>query len=74
MIQLHRVTQGIAARGLVKLKHLNLGGAKKDRAASARVAAAEQSGEPRPGGTVVEDMSGNTGIGLARPPPSSVTG
>jgi cystathionine beta-synthase len=66
LVQLHRLTHGIAARVLVKLEYLNPGGSVKDRAAAAMVAAAEQAGELRPGGTIVEGTSGNTGIGLAQ--------
>src|SRR5882757_6682867 len=66
LVQLHRLTHGISARVLVKLKYLNPGGSVKDRAARAMVAAAEQAGELRPGGTIVEGTSGNTGIGLAQ--------
>lgn len=66
LVQLHRLTHGIAARVLVKLEYLNPGGSVKDRAATAMVAAAERAGELRPGGTIVEGTSGNTGIGLAQ--------
>ena len=66
LVQLHRLTLGISARVLVKLEYLNPGGSVKDRAARAMVAAAERSGELRPGGTIVEGTSGNTGIGLAQ--------
>jgi cystathionine beta-synthase len=66
LVQLHRLTHGISARVLVKLEYLNPGGSVKDRAATAMVAAAERAGELRPGGTIVEGTSGNTGIGLAQ--------
>jgi cystathionine beta-synthase len=66
LVQLHRLTHGVAARVLVKLEYLNPGGSVKDRAARAMVAAAERAGELRPGGTIVEGTSGNTGIGLAQ--------
>jgi cystathionine beta-synthase len=66
LVRLHRLTHGIAARVLVKLEYFNPGGSVKDRAATAMVVAAEQTGELRPGGTIVEATSGNTGIGLAQ--------
>lgn len=49
----------------LKLEYLNPGGSVKDRAARAMVSAAEAAGLLRPGGTIVEGTSGNTGIGLA---------
>ncbi len=51
---------------LAKLEYLNPGGSVKDRAALAMVLAAEESGALRPGGTIVEGTSGNTGLGLAQ--------
>jgi cysteine synthase A len=48
-----------------KLECRNPGGSIKDRIARAMIEAAEQSGELRPGGTIVEPTTGNTGIGLA---------
>jgi cystathionine beta-synthase len=50
---------------LAKVEYLNPGGSVKDRIALRMVEAAEASGELRPGGTIVEPTSGNTGIGLA---------
>ena len=50
---------------LAKVEYLNPGGSVKDRIALRMVEAAEQSGELRPGGTIVEPTSGNTGVGLA---------
>lgn len=50
---------------LVKVEYLNPGGSVKDRIALRMVEAAEASGELRPGGTIVEPTSGNTGVGLA---------
>jgi cystathionine beta-synthase len=66
LVRLGRMADGIAARVLVKLEYLNPGGSVKDRAASAMVLAAERVGDLRPGGTIVEWTSGNTGIGLAQ--------
>ncbi|WP_306512755.1 pyridoxal-phosphate dependent enzyme, partial [Janibacter hoylei] len=53
--------------GLVaaKVEYLNPGGSIKDRIARKLIDAAEASGELRPGGTIVEPTSGNTGVGLA---------
>ncbi len=50
---------------LAKVEYFNPGGSVKDRIALAMVEAAEASGELRPGGTIVEPTSGNTGVGLA---------
>src|SRR5688500_14008566 len=50
----------------VKIEGMNPGGSIKDRTALAMVAAAERDGLLRPGGTIVEPTSGNTGIGLAQ--------
>jgi cystathionine beta-synthase len=50
---------------LAKVEYLNPGGSVKDRIAARMIAAAEASGELKPGGTIVEPTSGNTGVGLA---------
>ncbi len=50
---------------LGKLEYLNPGGSVKDRVALAMVTAAERAGQLRPGGTIIEPTSGNTGVGLA---------
>src|SRR6188768_3141217 len=50
---------------LAKVEYLNPGGSVKDRIATRMIEAAEASGELRPGGTIVEPTSGNTGVGLA---------
>ncbi|MBB5633460.1 cystathionine beta-synthase [Cryobacterium mesophilum] len=65
LVKLNRVTDGIAATVLVKLEYLNPGGSSKDRIATRIIDAAEREGKLKPGGTIVEPTSGNTGIGLA---------
>jgi cystathionine beta-synthase len=65
LVRLSRVTEGVAATVLAKLEYLNPGGSVKDRIALRMIEAAEQSGALRPGGTIVEPTSGNTGVGLA---------
>ncbi len=65
LVKLNSVTDDIACTVLAKVEYLNPGGSVKDRIALKMVEAAEQSGELRPGGTIVEPTSGNTGVGLA---------
>jgi cystathionine beta-synthase len=65
LVKLNRVTEGISATVLAKVEYLNPGGSVKDRIALRMVEAAEASGALRPGGTIVEPTSGNTGVGLA---------
>ena len=65
LVRLNRVTEGIACTVLAKVEYLNPGGSVKDRIALRMIEAAEESGALRPGGTIVEPTSGNTGVGLA---------
>ncbi|MFH9658456.1 cystathionine beta-synthase [Streptomyces sp. NPDC017248] len=65
LVRLNNVTKGIQATVLAKVEYFNPGGSVKDRIALRMIEAAEQSGELRPGGTIVEPTSGNTGVGLA---------
>ena len=65
LVRLHRLTEGLDATILVKLESFNPAGSVKDRIGVAIVDAAEASGELKPGGTIVEATSGNTGIALA---------
>ncbi len=65
LVRLNSVTDGIAATVLAKIEYLNPGGSSKDRIASRIIDAAEREGKLKPGGTIVEPTSGNTGIGLA---------
>jgi cystathionine beta-synthase len=65
LVKLNKVTGGIACTVLAKVEYLNPGGSVKDRIAVRMIDAAEESGELKPGGTIVEPTSGNTGVGLA---------
>jgi cystathionine beta-synthase len=65
LIRLKRVTEGIACKVYVKLENLNPGGSLKDRIGRYMIEKAEAAGKLKPGGTVVESTSGNTGVGLA---------
>ncbi|MFJ3221085.1 pyridoxal-phosphate dependent enzyme [Kitasatospora sp. NPDC086801] len=65
LFRLARLGAGLAAPIYAKAEFLNIGGSVKDRAALSMVLAAERDGLLRPGGTIVEATSGNTGIGLA---------
>lgn len=65
LVRLHRIIPQGAAEVLGKMESLNPGGSVKDRIALAMVDAAERSGALKPGDTIVEPTSGNTGIGLA---------
>ncbi|MGX5680951.1 cystathionine beta-synthase [Schumannella luteola] len=65
LVKLNKVTEGIAATVLVKVEYFNPGGSSKDRIATRIIDDAEAQGLLKPGGTIVEPTSGNTGIGLA---------
>jgi cysteine synthase A len=65
LVRLNRVTGDAGATVLAKLEFYNPSASVKDRLAVAVVDAAEESGELKPGGTIVEATSGNTGIALA---------
>ena len=65
LVELSRITRGWPGRILAKLEYLNPGFSKKDRIARQIMEDAEKNGELRPGQTVVELTSGNTGTGLA---------
>lgn len=65
LVKLNSVTEGIQATVLAKVEYFNPGGSVKDRIALRMIEAAEESGALRPGGTIVEPTSGNTGVGLA---------
>jgi cystathionine beta-synthase len=68
LVRLHALTAHLgpdAATVLAKVEYLNPGGSVKDRIATRMIEAAEEAGLLRPGGTIVEPTSGNTGVGLA---------
>jgi cysteine synthase A len=65
LVRLHRVMDGAPAEVLAKLEFYNPSSSVKDRLAIAMVDAATESGALKPGGTIVEATSGNTGIALA---------
>ena len=69
LVRLRAVTRGLgggqAPAVLAKVEYFNPGGSVKDRIALSMVEAAEASGALRPGGTIIEPTSGNTGVGLA---------
>ncbi len=65
LLRLNSVATGLPADVVVKVEYLNPGGSVKDRIAVKMVDAAEAAGLIKPGGTIVEPTSGNTGIGLA---------
>jgi cystathionine beta-synthase len=65
IVRLDRVTRGLPARVVAKLEYMNPGGSVKDRIGLPMIEAAEREGKLRPGGTIVEPTSGNTGVALA---------
>src|SRR5690606_20745919 len=65
LIRLRRVARGIATPVYGKAEFMNPGGSVKDRIGPAIIEAAERNGSLRPGGTIVEGTSGNTGVALA---------
>src|SRR5689334_5578820 len=65
LVKVNRLAKGVKATILAKMENLNPGYSVKDRIGVAMIAAAEREGILKPGGTVIEATSGNTGIGLA---------
>jgi cysteine synthase A len=65
LVELSRITRGLDGRILAKLEYLNPGFSKKDRIALQMIEEAEAAGQLKPGQTVVELTSGNTGTGLS---------
>ncbi len=66
IIRLNRMTKDIAAEVYVKADYLNPGGSVKDRIGLTMIDDAEKKGLLKPGGTIIEGTSGNTGMGLAQ--------
>jgi len=64
LVRLSRLEPGLRTPLVAKVEYLNPGGSIKDRPALAMIEAAERDGKLRPGGTLVEPTSGNTGLGL----------
>ncbi|HEY3766155.1 MAG TPA: cystathionine beta-synthase [Gaiellales bacterium] len=65
MVRLQRVAREVEPTVVAKLEYMNPGGSVKDRIGLRMIEAAERAGLLRPGGTIVEPTSGNTGVGLA---------
>ncbi|MEP6953000.1 MAG: pyridoxal-phosphate dependent enzyme, partial [Solirubrobacteraceae bacterium] len=65
LVRLSRIGAGLTPQLVAKVEYVNPGGSIKDRVAVALIEAAERDGHLRPGGTIVEPTSGNTGTGLA---------
>ncbi|KEO74470.1 cystathionine beta-synthase [Anditalea andensis] len=65
MVRLNKLNQGIKGEVLVKVEYFNPGNSMKDRMAIKMVEDAEKEGLLKPGGTIIEGTSGNTGMGLA---------
>lgn len=65
LVKLNKVTEGIKGTILVKVEYFNPGNSVKDRMALKMLEDAEKEGKIKPGGTVIEGTSGNTGMGLA---------
>jgi cystathionine beta-synthase len=65
LVRMERFSASVPPTILAKVEFLNPGGSVKDRIGLAMVTAAERDGDLRPGGTIVEPTSGNTGVGLA---------
>jgi cystathionine beta-synthase len=65
LVRLQRLSRGVEPTLLAKLEYMNPGGSVKDRIGLRMIEQAERGGKLRPGGTIVEPTSGNTGVGLA---------
>src|SRR5690606_21707529 len=65
LVRLNRVSRGVRAQMIAKVEYFNPGSSVKDRIGITIIEAAEREGRLKPGGTVVESTSGNTGVGLA---------
>lgn len=65
LIELHKTVKGLPCKVLAKVEYFNPGNSVKDRMAVKMIEVAEQEGKLKPGGTIIEGTSGNTGMGLA---------
>src|SRR6202166_4144726 len=65
LVRLNRINQGLKPQIYVKADYINPGGSVKDRIAITMIDDAEKKGLLKPGGTIIEGTSGNTGMGLA---------
>src|SRR3954470_22266424 len=65
LIRLNKITRGIPCTVLAKVEYFNPGNSVKDRMALKMIETAEKEGKLKPGGTIIEGTSGNTGMGLA---------
>jgi len=65
MVRINRITRGVAAEVVAKIETFNPGNSIKDRMAVKMIEDAEKRGLLKPGGTIIEGTSGNTGMGLA---------
>jgi cystathionine beta-synthase len=65
MVRLNRITRGVKGTVVAKLETFNPGNSIKDRMAVRMIEDAERAGKLKPGGTIIEGTSGNTGMGLA---------
>lgn len=65
LVKLNKVTRGVPGELFAKCEFLNPGGSIKDRIGRFMIEAAEREGKIKPGGTIIEATSGNTGMGLA---------
>ncbi|MDH5599446.1 MAG: cystathionine beta-synthase [Cyclobacteriaceae bacterium] len=65
LVKLNNVAKGIKGTILAKVEYMNPGNSMKDRIALQMIEDAEKSGQLKPGGTIIEGTSGNTGMGLA---------
>lgn len=65
LVRLNRVARGVRCQMVAKVEYFNPGGSVKDRIGITIIEDAERTGKLKPGGTIVESTSGNTGVGLA---------
>lgn len=65
LVRINRLAAGLPCTVLAKLEYFNPGGSVKDRIGVSMIEAAVEAGDLKPGGTIIEGTSGNTGVGLA---------